>query len=131
MKKLIINIILFFVASLLLLTLGSIGLLFTLVSSVLNFKNKSFTGYWGNLLYQINIGIDQIGNVMLGEFLNRFTVDNSQDTYKFGMVNETISYVIAKNRGKLNKFGIFIHDVIEWIDEGHFDTALKREGSNR
>lgn len=129
MKKLIINIILFIVAIILLVTLGAIGLIYTFFNSLVYFKNKSFAKYWGNLLYQINIGIDQIGNVLLGKFLNRFGV--KKVIHPFGRVNETISYAIARNRGYLTKLGTLVHDIIEWIDPGHFDKALKREGSIR
>ena len=127
MSKFFINIVLFVVAVILLLTLGTIGLIYTFFSSFVHFKNKSFLKYWGNLLYQINVGIDQIGNVLLGEFLNRFAVKKL--IHPFGKVNETISYAIAKNTKELSKLGRFIYDIIDWIDRGHFDKALLREGN--
>ena len=129
MSKFFINIVLFVVAVILLLRLGTIGLIYTFFSAFDHFKNKSFLKYWGNLLYQINVGIDQIGNVLLGEFLNKFAVHKLE--HPFGRVNETISYAIARNRGSLTIFGQLIHDIIDWIDRGHFEKALLREGSNR
>lgn len=91
--------------------------------SIIVFDYKSFLKYWGNLLYQVNIGIDQIGNVLLGEFLNNYLV--TSPIHKFGDVDETISYVLGKNEKVLTKLGRLIYNILEFLDPGHMEKAIK------
>ena len=123
MRRILINIALFFVATGLLTTIGVFGLIYTIGLTIITFDRGRFTTYWGNLLYQINMGIDQIGNVMLGEFMNRYLV--TQLVHPFGEVDETISYALAKNRGYLNGLGRGVAWVLELIDPGHLDKAVE------
>jgi hypothetical protein len=123
MKKLIKNIILFFVAIILLLILGSFGMVYTIISSIYNFKNLSVLKYWSDIVYTINVGIDKIGNVLLGDFMNKFAV--YEPVYKFGNINDTISKALAKNLNNLTSLGKFIVSILEWIDPGHMEDSLK------
>lgn len=123
MKRLVKNITLFFVAIFLLLTLGSFGLIFTLFKSLSGIKNTSILKYWGDFLYTINVGIDKIGNVLLGKFLNTFAVKGVY--YPFGNLNDTISYALAKNEQNLTSLGNFIVQVLEYIDPGHMKKSLE------
>lgn len=125
MKRLITNIVLFFVAIWLLITLGSIGLIYTLFWSVLNFGKNSFLKYWSDLIYTLNVGIDKLGNVLLGAFMNRFAVKELK--YPFGKINDTISYALAMNIGYLSGLGKFIVDVLETIDPGHMEESIKNK----
>lgn len=125
MKKLIKNIILFFVATSLLLTVGLFGLTYTLFWSIFNFTNKSFIKYWSNLIYTINVGIDKIGNVLLGEFMNKFAVTELK--YPFGKINDTISYALAMNLNHLSPLGKFIANILESIDPGHMQDSLDKK----
>jgi hypothetical protein len=122
MKKLIKNIILFFVAIILLLILGSFGMVYTIISSIYNFKNLSVLKYWSDIVYTINVGIDKIGNVLLGDFMNKFAV--YEPVYKFGNINDTISKALAKNLNNLTSLGKFIVSILEWIDPGHMEKSL-------
>lgn len=122
MKKLLKNIILLFVAIILLITLGTFGLLYTIISSVYNIRNLSVLKYWSNILYTINVGIDKIGNVLLGDFLNNFAVRNS--TYKFGNIDDTISKALSKNINNLTSLGKFVVSILEFIDPGHMEKSL-------
>lgn len=123
MKRLIKNIILFFVAIILLLTLGSFGTIYTIISSICNFKNLSVLKYWSDIVYTINVGIDKIGNVLLGDFMNKFAVH--EPVYKFGNINDTISKALAKNLNNLTSLGKFIVSILELIDPGHMEKSLE------
>ena len=123
MKRLIKNIILFFVAIILLLTLGSFGTIYTIISSIYNFKNLSVLKYWSDIVYTINVGIDKIGNVLLGDFMNKFAVH--EPVYNFGNINDTISKALAKNLNNLTSLGKFIVGILEWIDPGHMKKSLE------
>lgn len=123
MKRLVHNIILFFVAIILLVTIGTFGLIYTIFWSLYNANKISFFKYWADLMYTINVGIDKIGNVLLAAFLNRFAIKRPK--YKFGNINDTISEALAKNLDNLTSLGQFIVDVLEWIDPGHMEKSLK------
>jgi hypothetical protein len=123
MRRLISNIVLFFVAISLLFTVGTFGLFYTIFWSFYNSSKISFFKYWGDLMYTINVGIDKIGNVLLAAFLNKFATIKPQ--YKFGNINDTISEALAKNLDNLAPLGQFIVDVLEWIDPGHMEKSMK------
>lgn len=123
MRRLFVNIILFFVALSLLFTVGTFGLVYTIFWSVYNSSKISFFKYWGDLMYTINVGIDKIGNVLLAAFLNKFAV--KEPKYKFGNINDTISEALAKNLDNLAPLGQFIVDVLEKIDPGHMEKSIK------
>jgi hypothetical protein len=131
MKRLINNIILLIVALLLLSTIGVYGLLYALVFTVFHYTKISFLKFWGDLLYSINVGIDFIGNVLLGTFLNNYAIVD-KTKYPFGKINHTISHVLAYNFINLNNttdFGMKILHILERIDRGHTVKSLKLNGS--
>ncbi len=123
MTRLINNIIIFIVAMFLLFTVGTFGLVYTIVWSLFNSAKISFFKYWADLMYTINVGIDKIGNVLLAAFLNRFAI--REPIYRFGDINDTISEALAKNLDNLTPFGQWIVDVLESIDPGHMQKSLK------
>lgn len=125
MKRLIVNIILFFVAVFLLSTVGVFGIIYAIIFTSRNFTKISFIKYWTDLIYSINIGIDRIGNVLLSVFMNRFTLID-KNIYPFGDVRHTISHCLAVNYFALNitKFGIWIVRVLEYIDDRHMEKSL-------
>jgi len=123
MRRLVTNIILFFVALSLLFTVGTFGLVYTIFWSLYNSSKISFFKYWGDLMYTINVGIDKIGNVLLAAFLNKFAIKESK--YRFGNINDTISEALAKNLYNLTPLGQFIVDVLERIDPGHMKKSMK------
>jgi hypothetical protein len=127
MKRLIVNIILFFVAVILLSTIGVFGLIYSVFWTVFNFKKVSFLKYWIDLIFSINIGIDQIGNVLLSTFLNSCCTVNKSH-YPFGNVDHTISHVLAINYfdGNLTRFGKMIVKILETIDKNHMYKSLKQ-----
>lgn len=125
MIRLIKNLILLDIALTLLLTIGVFGIFYTFVWSIINFTKTSFLKYWANLIYTINVGIDKLGNVLLGEFMNRFAVKELK--YPFGKVNDTISYALAKNIGYLSPLGQFIVNILETVDPGHMQNSIDRK----
>jgi hypothetical protein len=125
MKRLFINIVLFIVALILLFTIGVYGIFFHFLSSLIYFKKYSFIRYWTNLIYTINVSIDQLGNVLLSNFLNTHTLKN-KSLFPFGNEDQTISYVLAVNyfQNNVNKFGLFIIYILEKIDKDHMKKSI-------
>lgn len=124
MRRVLVNLALFFLAVILLMTLGVFGLIYTIVYSIRHRNTLSFYEYWGDLLYSINIGIDRIGNVLLAAFLNNTAIKTKR--YPFGIVNHTISHVLAYNYFNYNLtwFGYFLVKALESLDKGHMKKAL-------
>lgn len=125
MKRLINNIFIFFVAWVLLVTIGSFGLVYTIFWSIIHLNKISFLKYWADLVYTLNVGIDKIGNVLLGTFMNRFAI--TKPNYPFGKLEDTISYALAMNLQNLSPFGKFIVNILEKIDSGHMQDAIDRK----
>jgi len=121
MRRLIVNILIFCIAIVLLCTLGLFGLLYGIIVHILSLN--LFT-YLGNVMYSINVGIDQIGNVLLGTFLNRTCLTDREVEKQFGRVDETISHVLAHNQNNSTAFGSWIIDLLEWLDPGHMEKSL-------
>lgn len=125
MKRLINNVILFFIAIILLISVGAFGILYTIFWSIFNYTKTSFLKYWADLIYTLNVGIDKIGNVLLGAFMNKFAVKKLK--YPFGKINDTISYALAMNIGYLSGLGQFIVDTLETIDPGHMENSIRNK----
>ena len=129
MKRLLVNIALFILALVLLSTAGLFGLVYGLYYSIRHFNKRELLKYWVELIYSINLGIDQIGNVLLGTFLNKFCLINTGTKNKFGKVRETISYVLAVNYFSLNltSFGKKIVFILDYLDKDHMAKSLNRD----
>jgi hypothetical protein len=126
MKRLIVNIILLIVAIFLLSTIGVFGAIFGIIWSAKNFNKVSFIKYWTDTIYSINIGIDRIGNVVLGPCLNSWVLIDKTG-YSFGSVNDTISRVLAVNyfMNNITTFGKILVWILEKIDKNHMNKSLR------
>lgn len=125
-RRFFVNTLILIVALILLVTVGVFGLIYTIIHSLWNIKKSDPFLYFGNILYAINVGIDKIGNVLLGTFLNNTAIDLKTTDQKFGNINHTISYVLAKNEssGSLKPLGLFLVNVLEKLDPGHMKKSL-------
>lgn len=125
MKRIFLNSSLFVVALLLLATIGLYGAVYAFFYTILRFPKYSFLNFWADTIYAINIGIDQIGNVLLAVFLNRFCLYNPY-FYPFGKVKQTISHVLAVNyfESNLTSFGLFIIKILLFFDPVHLNKSI-------
>lgn len=126
MKRIIVNIILLLVAILLLSTIGTFGLLYAICYTPFHYTKVSFVKFWGDLLYSINVGIDNIGNVTLSIFLNNFAVID-KTIYPFGSIHHTISHVLAVNYlqyQNTSRLGNWVINILEKLDKGHMQKSL-------
>jgi len=78
-------------------------------------------------LYNIALGIDQLGNVVCARLFNFFLIDI--DGHKFGNEDETISGVIGKNKRKntLTGLGIILDSILELLDKNHSIKAIEED----
>jgi hypothetical protein len=125
MRRLLVNLVILSTALLLLSTIGVFGIIYTAISTTIKYSFTKFIKYWSDLIYQVNVGIDQIGNVLLAKFLNEFAITNITN-YPFGKVNMTISHVLAVNyyNNNLKKLGLRLVNLLEWLDPGHTNKSL-------
>ena len=126
MKRIFINIILLFVALLLLASAGSFGILYALIYLPFHYSKLSIIKYWGSVLFAVNVGIDGIGNVLLSTFLNQFAIRQTA-FYPFGNVKHTISHVLAVNYLQYHNttyFGTWLAQTLDRIDKNHMQKSL-------
>lgn len=67
------------------------------------------------------IVLDILGCVTIFTWL--WFLFKKKDGYKFGSINDTVSYVLHRNykHGTLTKFGFWLYETINKIDNGHFE----------
>jgi len=123
MKKLLNSVVLFIVA------VALAAALFP-ISFVITFITRLNTAFLSDFFYSLALGIDKVGNVVLQVLLNKFAIvsQKSLKSYRFGNINDTISYALAKNWkvGNLTRLGWLLVNLLEWLDEGHMEKSLKR-----
>lgn len=129
MKRLLTNILLFITAIVLLCTIGVLGMFVTLYSSIRYLNKSDSIKYWGDVFFELAIGLDRIGNVLLGSFLNNTAIKSTE--MPFGKVEHTISLVLAINysANNLTIFGKKIVSILEFVHKGHI-TKFKHGRSN-
>lgn len=98
---------------------SAIGFVVAFVESVLGFFDKFFV--------PIAISVDQLANAWMGSLFN--LVLKKSDGYKFGNIDQTISYVIGRNHldGTLTKFGTVVYKFLNWIEKDHCEKAVRLE----
>lgn len=109
-----IGLILFFTSVILLLTTGTLGLIYGVFVSLYRGYSKL-----GNYLLQIAVSIDELGNVIMQQLFNHLLI--RKNGYKFGNNKETISSVIGRNvkRKTLTKSGQLLNKTLNFFDEDH------------
>ena len=100
------------------------------ISFVITFITRLNTAFLSDFFYSLALGLDKVGNVVLQVPLNAFAIksDKTLKSYRFGNINDTISYALAKNWKvyNLTKVGWMLVNLLEWLDEGHMNKSLKR-----
>ena len=140
MKKLLNSVVLLVVAVALAAALLPFGFAYSIYYAVRHYRNHSFAVYISSLFYSLALGIDKIGNVVLGALLNTIMLHKSSKAYLFGDINDTISYVLAKNlplkqhgfRFKIKESknltwaGWWLVCILEALDNDHMNKSLRR-----
>ena len=104
-------------------TLGEIAVRFLFPSG----KSAGEKGLWylSSIIRSIAVGIDQIGNSVCRDMLNRLLITSGW--YSFGKVQETISSVLGKNQEAwtLTRIGRAIVVVLDRLDPGHCKDSIQ------
>ncbi len=82
-------------------------------------------GYLSSIIRSIAIGLDQIGNSVCRDMLNRLLITSGW--YSFGRIQETISSVLGKNEKSwtLTRLGRAIVAVLDWLDKDHCEKCIQ------
>ncbi len=133
MKKLLHSLILLLVALALAVVLLPLGILRTLaeiwfrvfIPSGKNSPSKKGLWYLWGIFRSVAIWIDQIGNSVCRDMLNRLLITSGW--YSFGKVQETISSVLGKNQEawSLTRIGGAIVAVLDRINPGHCRESIQ------
>jgi len=109
MESLFISILLFIIASMLFIILTPFSILTHAMHAVFNYKNTQIIKYLSNIFYTMALALDKIGCVLLGPILNLIAIRGNA-YYKFGNINDTISYILAINLPQ--KYTL--HNIVYW-----------------
>ena len=82
-------------------------------------------GYLSSIIRSIAVGIDQIGNSVCRDMLNRLLITSGG--HSFGRIQETISSVLGKNEKSwtLTWIGRAIVAVLDRLDPGHCKKCIE------
>lgn len=96
-----------------------IGMIINLFLLFVKANIKEWWNRLGDYFLIFAIAIDVTGNVALAPILNKLFI--KKEGYKFGNRKETISSALGKNKelGTLNKYGIWISDILDALDPNH------------
>jgi hypothetical protein len=111
--KTLINFLLAFIARL---SISFLGAALFVIGLILSSKKSKY-------LLNVAISYDQLGNVLGGPLFN--LILKKQGGRPFGDSDETISYVLGKNKriNKLTRLGTWIADGLNKIDPNHVEKA--------
>mgnify|MGYP001687745725 CR=1 FL=1 len=105
-------------------TIGEIWFRFFIPSGK-NSPSKKGLWYLNSIIRTIAIGLDQIGNSVCRDMLNRLLITSGW--YSFGKVQETISSVLGKNQetGTLTFFWAIIVKLLDTLDKNHCKDSIQ------
>ena len=104
-------------------TLGEIAVRFLFPSG----RSAGEKGLWylSSIIRSIAVGLDQIGNSVCRDMLNRLLITSGW--YSFGKVQETISSVLGKNEKSwtLTSFWVIIVRLLDTLDKNHCKDSIQ------
>jgi hypothetical protein len=94
-----------------------------LLGTIVSLSNHTCNKYWKS----IALSIDQLGNVICQHLFNLTLI--KKDGYKFGDMDQTISYVLGRNwvDGTLTQTGALLSRILNRLDKDHLDKAIEKE----
>lgn len=118
MKKLTISLLIFVVACILSAIFMPIGFMYSFFLAIY----KRDLGYFVKVVDRINVSIDQLGNVVCGDLFNKIMIKVGR---QFGLEDDTISEVLARNQNNLRKLGAILSAILEKLDPNHLNKSLE------
>ena len=106
-----------------------VSVLSVIITPIYYIVNLDWKGGFKQLNYwflMLAVSIDQFGNVSCAKVL-QLTMTKSPDAHPFGNEDDTVSYVLGRNKYKnnLTNFGKFIVWVLHVIDRNHVEKAIE------
>ena len=127
-KGLFLSVILFFTATLLLLTTAIIGIIYAIF--YLPFVKKQKLSHY---FIDVALVLDQSGNVIMQHVLNALLLKDASEGYRFGNKKETISSVIGKNQmlQNLSILGRLLNKLLDSLDPNHAMDSIQYDVKKR
>ena len=112
------------ISIILLISTGWMGLLYTLLVSIL--KPLAFFKRMASFSMIIAISIDQLGNVILQDLLNKLFITKKSE-HLFGNEDHTISSVLGENKKAqtLSLVGNRVAEILDFIDKNHVLNSIE------
>jgi hypothetical protein len=106
-----------------------LSIIFNPIYYLLTLKWKSGAYALGDWMYQTALANDQTGNVIGGEIFRILFTKRQKNSHPFSDEDDTVSYVLARNKYKLNLNFIgrgmaWVLDKIDPSDGGHMSKAI-------
>lgn len=103
-------------------------MIYTFIRLMIRAKFATYFKHIDKLFLSIAISIDQLGNTVMQYVFNDLLI--CKDGYKFGNVDDTISYVLGKNAHDftLSKLGMYFCKILDFFDEDHVGKTYRNNG---
>lgn len=118
MRKFVVSLIVLCIAVLLTVLISPFGIAYGIIK---NIYRRTFLAYLTKISKRVSVSIDQLDNVLCGDFLDDFFTKEGNN---FGLEDDTVSEVLSKNQHNLTRFGRIISKLLEAVDPGHLESAL-------
>jgi len=114
--------VLFILAFILVVCSSFIGIIGTIIKSVIYWNQGILNTYF----FKLAISLDQFGNVCCGPLLNYILI-SKESKHKFGDPDETISSVLGKNKKNdtLIYWGLRLDALLDGLDENHSINSIE------
>ena len=117
------NFLLFLIAFILVVSFSIVGVVFTIIRSIIYFNS----GILKNYFFRLAVSLDQFGGVAIGGLFNAVMISN-KSANKFGDPDETISSVLGKNKrdGTLIYWGLMLDSLLDYFDPNHSIKSIEK-----
>jgi hypothetical protein len=113
---------LFLIAFILVVSFSVIGMVFTIIKSLVYFNSGILKSYF----FRLAVSLDQFGGVAIGGLFNAIMI-SKKSLNKFGDPDETISSVLGKNKreGTLIYWGVVLESLLDYFDPNHSIKSIE------
>lgn len=131
-KRLFAGMILLMISIILKYVVTAISFIFNPIYYLVTLKWKTGAAALGDWMYQTALANDQTGNVIGGEIFRYLFTKRQQNSHPFGDEDDTVSYVLARNKYKKNlniggRFMAWLLNIIDSSGGGHMYKAIENK----
>lgn len=117
------------------------NLIYTIIKGAIGHRVKDWWKEIGDYFYTLAYSLDTFANVLCESAMNTVLIKNDtifishssgniiKVDLRFGELNETISKVLGRNKHyeNLSLYGIFLANLLNYIDKNHVEDAFNKK----